>query len=102
MASKQLSEFEKVQIVAYNDCGLSLGDIAKKLNCHHSSIDAFLMAAREKLLHLKIQKLFVLRSNSTWQQHSNSKIEINKIFYVSCLGFWSNTLDAFPKEIRTK
>ena len=31
MACKQLSEFEKGLIVAYNDCELSLGDIAKKL-----------------------------------------------------------------------
>ena len=35
MACKQLSEFEKAQIVAYNHCELPLGDIAKKLNRHH-------------------------------------------------------------------
>ena len=39
MASKQ---FEKGQIVTYNDCGLSLCDIANKLNYHHLSIDVFL------------------------------------------------------------
>ena len=32
MACKQFSEFEKDQIVAYNDCKRSLGDIIKKLN----------------------------------------------------------------------
>ena len=42
MAYKWLSEFEKGQIMAYNDCGLSFHDTAKKLNCYHSSIDIFL------------------------------------------------------------
>ena len=42
MACKQLSKFENSKIVAYNDCGLSLPDIAKKLNHHHSPIDIFL------------------------------------------------------------
>ena len=37
-----MSEFEKGQIVAYNDCELSLWDIAKKLYYIHSSIDIFL------------------------------------------------------------
>ena len=32
MANKQLSEFEKGLIVAYNNCERSLHDIAKKLN----------------------------------------------------------------------
>ena len=40
--NKQLSEFEKGQIAAYNDCELSLCDIAKKLNRYHYSIDVFL------------------------------------------------------------
>ena len=42
MACKQLPEFENDQIVACNDCGLSLCEIEKKLNCYHSSIDVFL------------------------------------------------------------
>ena len=72
MSCKQLSEFEKGQIPLYNDCELTFSDIAKKLHCHHLSIDVFLknckktgnypqkkfLAAREKLLHLKVQKLF--------------------------------------------
>ena len=41
MTGKQLSEFPKGQIVAYNDCELSLCDITKKLDCSHSSIDVF-------------------------------------------------------------
>ena len=40
MASKQLSEFEKGQIVAYNDSGLWFNGIIKKLN-HYSLIDVF-------------------------------------------------------------
>ena len=42
MVNKQLSEFEKDQIVAYSDCELTLCDIAKKLNHHHSSVYVFL------------------------------------------------------------
>ena len=42
MTNKQLSEFEKGQIVAYNDYGLSFYDIAKEFNWYHSSIDVFL------------------------------------------------------------
>ena len=42
MASKQLSEFEKGEIIVYNDCGHSLCEIAKKLDDHHSSLDVFL------------------------------------------------------------
>ena len=42
MASKQKSEFEKCQIIAYYDSRLLLRDIAKKLNRHHLSIDVFL------------------------------------------------------------
>ena len=73
MASKQLSKFEKGQIVAYNNHGQSLCDIAKKLNCHHSSIDVFLkkkleiifqkkvMAIRENLLDMKIQNLCIAK-----------------------------------------
>ena len=41
MANKQLSEFDKGQIVAYNNCWQSLRAIAKKLNHHHSSINVF-------------------------------------------------------------
>ena len=69
MTSKQLSEFEKSQIVTYNDWGLSLCDITKKLNCFRSSIDILpinyflkmeiiikkkIAATREKLLHLML------------------------------------------------
>ena len=71
MAFKQLCEFKKGQIMAYYDCELLLGDITKKLNCHHSSIDVFLktykktrnyhqkeyLTTKEKPLHLKIRKL---------------------------------------------
>ena len=42
MAGKQLTEFEKDQIVTYYDCGLSLCNNEKKLNCYYSSIDIFL------------------------------------------------------------
>ena len=67
MGSKQLSEFEKGQIVAYNDFGLSLCDMAKKLNHHHLSIHVFLrkleiiitkkvVASREKPLHLMLME----------------------------------------------
>ena len=41
MVSKQLFEFEKGQIVTFNHCRLSLGDIAKKGNYHHLSVDVF-------------------------------------------------------------
>ena len=41
MVCKQVSEFETGQIVACNDCGLLLHDIAKELNFNHSSIDVF-------------------------------------------------------------
>ena len=37
-----MSKFEKGQMVTYNDCRLSLHDIAKKVNCHHPSTDVFL------------------------------------------------------------
>ena len=42
MASKQLSELEKDQIVAYTDCRLLLYNIAKKLNHYHSFNDVFI------------------------------------------------------------
>ena len=42
MVGKQLSEFEKVHLAAYNDSELSFCDIAKKFNHHPSSIDVFL------------------------------------------------------------
>ena len=42
MAIKQLSEFVKDQIVAYHDYGQSFGNIAKKLNKHHSAMNDFL------------------------------------------------------------
>ena len=38
MTRKQLFEFEKAQIVTYNDCGLSLYNMAEKLNHYQSSI----------------------------------------------------------------
>ena len=41
-ARKQLSEFEKSQIMAYTGGRQSVGDIVKKLNGYHSSIDVFL------------------------------------------------------------
>ena len=41
IASKQLSEFEKGQIVTYNDCGQSFHVIPRKLNHYHSSTDVF-------------------------------------------------------------
>ena len=41
MACMQLTGFGKGQIVAYNNCRLSLWDIAKKLIQHHSSINVF-------------------------------------------------------------
>ena len=47
MASKQLSELNKGQIVTYNDCGQSLHDIAKKLNHHQSSTDDFLKTSKK-------------------------------------------------------
>ena len=68
--NKQLSKFEKGQIVARYHYGLSLCGIAKKLNCHHSSIDVFhknkktklsskkeVVVRRKKSLHLMGQKL---------------------------------------------
>ena len=42
MASKQLSVSEKIQIVLYNDCRLSLRDNASKLYHYHVSIYIFL------------------------------------------------------------
>jgi len=42
MSFSQLSEFEKGQIVAYRDCGLTLRDIGKKLNRHNGPICKFL------------------------------------------------------------
>ena len=47
MVSKQLSEFEKGQIMAYDDCGLSLSNIAKKFDYRHLSIDVFLKNYKE-------------------------------------------------------
>ena len=41
MTSKQLSEFEKSQIVAYSDCGQSFCNIAKKLNRDNTLTDVF-------------------------------------------------------------
>ena len=75
MSSKQLS-LKKRQIVAYDDCGWSLYNIAKKLNCHHSSADVFLKndkktgnyhpkmfvtTKKRKTVYLKIQKLLELQ-----------------------------------------
>ena len=41
MTCKQLSEFEKGQIGAYNEGGLLFCEIVKKLNRHRSSTDVF-------------------------------------------------------------
>ena len=53
MASKQLCEFEKGQIVAYNHSGISLSNIAKKLSCHHSTINIFLKNKKTGNYHRK-------------------------------------------------
>ena len=53
MACKQLSEFEKGPIVAYNDYGLLLCNIAKKLNYNYSLIDIFLKNYKETRNHHK-------------------------------------------------
>ena len=104
MACKQMSEFEKGQIVAYNGCELSLYDIAKKLNCHHWSIDVFLkkenwklssqkgcVTSREKPLHLmptdtqpniKWSKI-VLTYHKLHQLSSIVLIKISRIVYVA-------------------
>ena len=61
MAWKQLSDFDKGQIVASNDCRLSL-HIAKKLNYHHSSIE----------VSSKIRKLqIIIKKRSLWFQEKN-------------------------------
>ena len=80
MASKQLSKFEKDQIVTYNNFEQSLCNIAKKLNHQHSSIDVFLKnkktgdyhqkghGHKRKQLHLKIQILLEKQHTATSQQ----------------------------------
>ena len=78
MASKQLFEFEKGQIVAYNDCGLSLHSIAKKLNHHHWSIDVFLKLIRKLEMIIK-KKVVAAREKPTatedtkWQCNATSQ-----------------------------
>ncbi len=52
MAWTQLSDFDKGQIVASNDCRLSL-HIAKKLNCYHSSIEVFFKNKKTTNYHKK-------------------------------------------------
>ena len=47
MARKQLSGFEKGQIVAYNNSRLSLRDLAKKLNRHPSSTGVFIKSYKK-------------------------------------------------------
>ena len=47
MMSKQLSDFEKSSIGAYNNCELSLCDIEMKLNCNHSLGDFALKTIRK-------------------------------------------------------
>ena len=59
MANKQLSVFQKGKIEAYNDCILSPYDIAKKLNCYHSSIDVFLQKLQENCKLLSKRKLWL-------------------------------------------
>ena len=53
MASKQLSPFEKGQIVIYNDCDLSLGDIAKKLSPHQLMFSSTFLRKLEILIKKK-------------------------------------------------
>ena len=100
MAIKQVSEFERSQIGAYNDCGLSFHDIAKKLNHHYSLIDVFLKKTgnyqkkkkkccghkkkkmwpqekKNKTLHLKIEKLLKQQSGNTLQNLNISKLKLN-------------------------
>ena len=64
MANKQLSEFEKGQIVVYNDCGLSLRDIAKKFNHRHSLDDIF---------QSNYQKIGKYRQKREWKQQRNHR-----------------------------
>ena len=96
MASKQS---EKSKDVAYNDCGLSLCNIAKKLNCHHLSMFSLkiirkleiiikkkVVATKEKSLKPKIQKW--LEQGSALQHHKNSKISWifhQKLFHAHCI-----------------
>ena len=94
MVSKQLFEFENGQIVAYNDCGLLLYDIAKKLNWYHSSIDVFLKNCNktrnyhQKEDHSHKRKNTALEDTKIiWlikQQHIVTPQQL-KIFYVSFL-----------------
>ena len=53
MSYKQLSEFEKGQIVAYDDCGLSLREIGRKLGRDHGGIGKFLKKYKETGNHLR-------------------------------------------------
>ena len=84
-----MTNFVKDQIVVYNDCALSFGDIAKKPNHYPSSINVFLkiisrlktiikkvIATGEKPLHLKLEK-FWEQQNSSALQHHNSAIKSN-------------------------
>ena len=44
---KTLSDFEKGKIVAYNDCGLSMRAIGKKMNRTHKTVSEFLKKFKE-------------------------------------------------------
>ena len=50
IAGKQLSELEENYILAYNDCGLSLGDIAYKLYHYRSSIPGQVIPKTQKMV----------------------------------------------------
>ena len=83
MAGKQLPKFENGQIVVYNDCGLSLHDITKKLNCYHSSWSLsipcwkYVQAVNDTKGHPTIYQVVI---NCP---HLSNCINCLKIFYVS-------------------
>ena len=109
MASQHLSEFEKGSVVAYNDCRLSLDNIAKEMNCYQSSIDVFLKIykkignywkegcgrKRKSKMHLKIWKLLGQQNTSTLQLQL--KVEIKKNFISAGCYFFCPML--YTKEV---
>ena len=64
MVCKQLSALEKGQIVACNDCEMSLYDIAKKLNSPHSSFNVFLKIIKKNKVEIIIKKKICKRKNT--------------------------------------
>ena len=56
MVIEQFSVFEKRQILAHNSCELSLQNVAKKLNQHHSSIDILFKNSKKTENYQKIRK----------------------------------------------